>query len=212
MTPPRTLDQQSDPQALLNSQPVIITVIDPMPHRAVFQNHASLAKFGDISNRFCHERIAGCAAPCEFCRMPEAVRQSRLTASEVPFPNNEYLLVQWAPVAARSDTVHVVETITDSPTHKRQQLQTDQLVETLFETDRKLLHTNEQRRDRSARARATVRASRCRCCSSIWITSSASTMPTAVRSVSRPDGDGLAARRNPAPAGLRPLVGLRPPC
>ncbi len=140
-----------DPQALLNSQPIIITVIDPVTHKAVFQNNTSLTKFGDISNQSCHEKIAGCPAPCEFCKMPEAVRQNQLTANEVPLPNNEYLLVQWAPVTTGAGTVHIVETITDITMYKRQQVQTEQLVKTLSDTNRELVHTNEQLRDQSAR-------------------------------------------------------------
>ncbi|WP_053381316.1 GGDEF domain-containing protein [Nitrospira moscoviensis] len=140
-----------DPRALLNSQPVIITVIDPVTHKAVFQNSSSLSKFGDISNQSCHEKIAGCAAPCEFCKMPDAVAQQHPTASEVPLPNDEYLLVQWAPVATEEGAVHVVETITDITAYKRQQSQTEQLVKRLSDTNRELLHTNEQLRDQSSR-------------------------------------------------------------
>ncbi|WP_455389511.1 hypothetical protein, partial [Petrachloros mirabilis] len=58
---------QYDPQVLLNSQPVIITVVDPLTHKVVFQNQASHNKFGDISNLTCHEKIANCATPCAFC-------------------------------------------------------------------------------------------------------------------------------------------------
>ena len=140
-----------DPQALLNSQPVIITVIDPATHKAVFQNQTSLAKFGDISSQPCHEKIASCSTPCEFCRMPEAVKEGRIMANEVPLPNQEYLLVQWAPVTTSTGAVHVVETITDITTYKRQQLQTELLVKTLSDANRELVHTNEQLRDRSSR-------------------------------------------------------------
>jgi len=151
MARPTPDEPRYDPQALLNSQPVIITVIDPFTHRAVFQNHTSLTKFGDISDQSCHEKIAGCPTPCEFCKMPEAVQQNRLTANEVPLPNEEYLLVQWAPVKTESGDVHVVETITDITAYKRQQVRTDQLVKKLSDTNRELLHTNEQLRDQSAR-------------------------------------------------------------
>jgi diguanylate cyclase (GGDEF)-like protein len=149
--PPPSDANRYDPQALLNSQPVIITVIDPVTHKAVFQNSRSLTKFGDISNQACHEKIAGCAAPCDFCKMPEAVKRNQLTASEVPLPNEEYLLVQWAPVSTETGAVHVVETITDITAYKRQQAQTEQLVKKLSDTNRELLHTNEQLRDQSSR-------------------------------------------------------------
>lgn len=141
-----------DPKTLLNSQPVIITVIDPVTHKAVFQNNTSLTKFGDIANQTCHEKIAGCPAPCEFCKMPEAVKHNRLTASEVLLPNSEeYLLVQWAPVATSNGAVHVVETITDITVLKQQQVRSEQLVKKLSDANRELLHTNEQLRDQSSR-------------------------------------------------------------
>jgi hypothetical protein len=41
-------ESQYDPQVLLNSQPVIITVIDPLTHRVVFENQTSQNKIGDI--------------------------------------------------------------------------------------------------------------------------------------------------------------------
>jgi len=61
---------QYDPQRLLNSQPGIITVIDPAPYRVQFQNAAGLTKFGDISNTPCYEKMAGGLAPCSFCKLP----------------------------------------------------------------------------------------------------------------------------------------------
>jgi diguanylate cyclase (GGDEF)-like protein len=140
-----------DPRALLNSQPVIITVIDPRTHTAVFQNDASLKKFGDIAQQTCHAKIAGCEAPCAFCRMPDAVAQNRLTSSEVPLPNDEHVLVQWAPVRTDGGAIHVVETLTDITPYKRQQRQNEELVKRLSDTNRELSHTNEQLRDRSSR-------------------------------------------------------------
>jgi two-component system, cell cycle sensor histidine kinase and response regulator CckA len=112
---------QYDPQVLLNSQAAIVNVVDPASYSTVFQNQVSLGKFGDISNQPGHEKIAACSAPCSFCKMPEAVRTGRITTSEVPLPNNEYLLVQWASAPTTDGRMHVVETITDITQMKRQQ-------------------------------------------------------------------------------------------
>lgn len=142
---------QYDAQALLNSQPVIITVIDPCTHKVVFQNHTSQVKFGDISNQTCHEKIAGCPSPCQFCKMPEALETGKSTASEVPLPNDDHLLVQWAKVATNDGRTHIVETITDITSLKRHQAQTERLVKNLSETNRDLLHVNQQLRDQSTR-------------------------------------------------------------
>src|SRR5262245_56841721 len=142
---------QYDPQLLLNSQPVIITVIDPLTHKVVFQNQTSHNKFGDISNLTCHEKIVGCATPCAFCKMPEAVGTGKPTASEVPLPNDEYLLVQWAQVQTSGGQTHVVETITDITAIKRQQSEAEGLVKKLSNTNRDLMQANQLLRDQSIR-------------------------------------------------------------
>ena len=144
-------ESQYDPQVLLNSQPVIITVIDPLTHRVVFQNQTSQNKFGDISNLTCHEKIANCPTPCAFCKMPEAVDTGKPTASEVPLPNDEYLLVQWAQVQTASGTTHIVETITDITATKRQQAEAEGLVKRLSNTNRDLMQANQLLRDQSIR-------------------------------------------------------------
>jgi diguanylate cyclase (GGDEF)-like protein len=118
--PPGPIRPQYDPQALLNSQPVIITVIDPASYKVQFQNQTSLATFGDISVQTCHEKIAGCPSPCAFCKMPEAMQTGRITASKVPLPNDEYLLVQWSKAETHDGRVHIVETVLDITDTKRQ--------------------------------------------------------------------------------------------
>ena len=142
---------QYDPQRLLNSQPVIITVIDPLTHKVVFQNQTSHSKFGDISNHTCHEKIVGCATPCAFCKMPEAAETGKSTASEVPLPNDEHLLVQWARVETATGQIHVVETITDITAIKRQQVEAEGLVKKLSNTNRDLMQANQLLRDQSIR-------------------------------------------------------------
>jgi diguanylate cyclase (GGDEF)-like protein len=142
---------QYDPQVLLNSQPVIITVIDPATHKVVFQNQVSQNKFGDISNLTCHEKIAGCATPCAFCKMPEAVDTGKPTSNEVPLPNDEHLLVQWAQVQTASGHTHIVETITDITAVKRQQVEAEGLVKKLSSTNRDLMQANQLLRDQSIR-------------------------------------------------------------
>jgi diguanylate cyclase (GGDEF)-like protein len=142
---------QYDPRVLLDSQPVIMTVIDPVSHQAIFQNQVSLTKFGDISGQTCFEKIAACSAPCAFCKMPEAVRTGRITASEVPLPNDEYLLVQWALAPTTDGRVHVVETITDITQSKRQQKDVEVLNSKLEAANRELVVLNHELRERSLR-------------------------------------------------------------
>ena len=142
---------QYDPQVLLNSQPAIITVIDPLTHKIVFQNQTSQQKFGDISNLTCHEKIAGCATPCAFCKMPECFETGKPTVSEVSLPNEEHLLVQWAQVNPASGQTHIVETITDITAIKRQQVEAQGLVQRLSSTNRDLIQANQLLRDQSIR-------------------------------------------------------------
>ena len=85
-----------DAQALLNSQPVVVSVIDPLTHRVQFQNETGLKQFGDISGFSCYEKIAGGSSPCEFCKMPEALASGTIVSNEVSLPGNKFLLVHWS--------------------------------------------------------------------------------------------------------------------
>ncbi len=116
---PQPSQSQVDPQALLNSQSVIITVIDPVSYKVQFQNDAGLTKFGDISAQPCYEKLWDCPAPCTHCRMPEAVQSGKITWSEVPVSNNQWLLVQWSKSETSDGLVHIVESITDVTDRKR---------------------------------------------------------------------------------------------
>ncbi len=140
-----------DPQALLNSQPVIFTVIDPASHKVLFQNRSSLSKFGNSSSLTCYEKLVGCPTPCAFCKMPEAVRTGEITTSEVSLPNDEYFLIQWSKADMTDGRVHVVEVVTDITELKRRQRRTERLNMQLEETNRELLHLNQQLQDRSIR-------------------------------------------------------------
>ena len=142
---------QYDPQVLLNSQPVVVAVIDPASYKVVFQNQVSLEKFGDISNQTCHEKIVSCATPCEFCKMPEALQTGQITASEVLLPNDKYLLVQWAKAETTDGRLHILETITDITLTKRQYKQTEVLNEQLEAANCELRKLNQQLKDHSVR-------------------------------------------------------------
>jgi two-component system, cell cycle sensor histidine kinase and response regulator CckA len=108
-----------DAQVLLNSQPVMVTVIDPSSHQVQFQNDTGLKKLGNIAGAPCYEKIAGSPSPCDFCRMPEALTSDEVVSSEVPLPGDKYLLVHWSKAATIDGRTHVIETILDITEHKR---------------------------------------------------------------------------------------------
>lgn len=110
---------QYDAQVLLNSQPVMVTVIDPSNHRVQFQNDTGLKKLGNIAGSPCFEKIAGCPSPCDFCRMPEALVSDEVVSSEVPLPGDKHLLVHWSKASTVDGQTHVIETIVDITEHKR---------------------------------------------------------------------------------------------
>ena len=58
-----------------------------------------------------------------------------------------------APVAAADGSTHVVETITDISSYKREQTRAERLLKKLSDTNRDLQHSNEQLRDQSIRDR-----------------------------------------------------------
>jgi signal transduction histidine kinase len=113
---------QYDPQTLLNSQPVIVSVIDPATHLVQFQNQTGRQQFGDIGGATCYAKIAKESTPCRFCRMPDALTHEGVVSQEVALPNDQYLLVHWAKAPTADGRVHVIETITDITAHKRAEL------------------------------------------------------------------------------------------
>ncbi|MDP1949267.1 MAG: ATP-binding protein [Nitrospirota bacterium] len=108
-----------DPQVLLNSQPVIVTVIDPSNHQIQFQNDTGLKKYGDLAGASCHDKLIGCPSPCSFCRMPEALTSNTVISSEIPLPGDKFLLVHWSKASTAAGQPHVIETIVDITEHKR---------------------------------------------------------------------------------------------
>jgi len=108
-----------DPQSLLNAQPVMVAVIDPSSYKIQFQNKTGLQQLGDLSGRSCYEAIAGCPAPCAFCKMPQAMSTGEVTVNEVCLPSKQYLLVQWSKAATQDGRTHIIETITDVTAQKR---------------------------------------------------------------------------------------------
>lgn len=122
-----------DPQVLLNSQPVIITVIDPADHSVQFQNQTGLAAFGDMGGSSCYAKIAGKSAPCEFCRMPEALRRDGVVSEQVDMQNGRHVLVHWAKAPTKDGRLHVIETIIDLTKRKQdeQSLRQSQKMEAL---------------------------------------------------------------------------------
>src|SRR5215467_2447508 len=122
-----------DPQVLLNSQPVIVTAIDPATHQIVFQNETGLKKFGNIMGQRCYQAIAQCPSVCAFCRMPEAVTSGSVVSNEVALPNDTFLLVHWSQAPTLDGRMHVIETITDITERKKteQALQQAQKMEAI---------------------------------------------------------------------------------
>ncbi len=122
-----------DPQVLLNSQPVIVTVIDPADHSVQFQNQTGLGAFGDMAGSHCYEKIAGKAAPCEFCHMPEALARQGVVSEQVEMPNGRHLQIHWAKAPTKDGRVHVIETIVDLTKRKQdeQSLRQSQKMEAL---------------------------------------------------------------------------------
>ena len=97
-----------DPQSLLNAQPVMVAVIDPASYIIQFQNETGLQRLGDLSGRSCHEAIAGCPAPCAFCKMPQALSTGEVTVNEVCLPNKQHILVHWSKAVIQDGRTHII--------------------------------------------------------------------------------------------------------
>ncbi len=108
-----------DARALLNSQPVSVSVIDPLTYRVQFQNQTGVKKFGNIAGSSCYDKIGGSPSPCTFCRMPEALASNHVVSQEVALSGDKHLLIHWSKASTADGQVHVIETIVDVTEHKR---------------------------------------------------------------------------------------------
>ncbi len=108
-----------DAQTLLDSQPLIVSVIDPKTHQVQLQNDRGRRTFGDPSGAICFEKIAGGSAPCRFCRMSEALETDRVVAEEVALPGDKHWLFHWKKAVTVDGRTHIIETIADITDHKR---------------------------------------------------------------------------------------------
>ncbi len=122
-----------DPHALLDSQPVSVTVIDPADHTIQFQNQTSVKTFGPIAGGRCFQKIVGQAGPCAFCRMPDALIHDGILSEEVALPDGRPLLIHWAKAATTDGRTHVIETIIDLTARRQdeQSLRQSQKMEAL---------------------------------------------------------------------------------
>ena len=102
-----------DSQSLLNAQPTILTVIDPTTYKVMLQNELGIKKYGNIQNESCHRKIGGGTSPCSFCKFPETLETGNITSKEMLFPDNQWLLFQWAKVTTADGHDQIIETITD---------------------------------------------------------------------------------------------------
>ncbi len=118
-SPQSSKGRSYDSQVLLNSQPAAVTVVDPVDHAVQLQNQSSLGAFGEMAGLRCHEKIAGKASPCDFCRMPDALTKDGVVSEQVDMPDGRRLLFHWAKAPTLDGRVHVIETIVDLTQRKQ---------------------------------------------------------------------------------------------
>ncbi len=116
-----TENQSYDSQSLLNAQPKVLTIIDPISYQVVLQNELGIKKYGNIRNETCHRKIGGGTSPCSFCQLPEVLQSGKILSKEVLFPENKWLLFQWAKVTTIEGHDQIIETITDITKQKEKE-------------------------------------------------------------------------------------------
>ncbi|MFM8552595.1 MAG: diguanylate cyclase [Nitrospiraceae bacterium] len=109
-------------QELMDASPAIISLIDTDTWEVRYQNQSGQALLGNIDGKICYANIPKQPTNCGFCRAMEALQTGKTTSAEVPMPGGQWLLVQWAPIRSKDNTLSVVETITDvTETKKREE-------------------------------------------------------------------------------------------
>ncbi|TLY35359.1 MAG: hypothetical protein E6K60_10855 [Nitrospirae bacterium] len=123
---------------LLNTNPNILTIIDPVTYRVHFQNRTGNGKIGNICGEVCHRKIVQLEAPCPFCNMSKAVSTGVMQTSEVELPDGTWVMIQFSPIRHQSGATHVAETIVDITEQKHREQELARLTGTLAGQVRKL--------------------------------------------------------------------------
>lgn len=110
-------------QELMDASPAIISLIDTEEWTVQYQNQSGQALLGRIDGKTCYENIPKQPTNCAFCRATEALRTGKTTSAEVPMPDGQWLLVQWAPIRSKDNVLSVVETITDVTETKKREVE-----------------------------------------------------------------------------------------
>ena len=134
-------------QTLLDSQPVILSVIDPRSYTALYQNKTGTETLGDIRGKVCYKSIPKCDTVCPFCKMPEALRTGTVQSSEVKMPDGTWLLVQFSPVEKTDGTIDIVETITNITEQKAREEDHARTISVLVDREEKIDRLREQVRE-----------------------------------------------------------------
>jgi hypothetical protein len=124
-----------DMETLLDSQPVIVSAIDPRTYTVRFQNGTGKKKLGVIRGKTCYENIPKLGTACPFCKMKEAMETGTLQQSEVDLPDGTWLLVQFAPVRNPDGKTDIIETITDITELKKREGELDKTVNLLVDRE-----------------------------------------------------------------------------
>src|ERR1051325_6974801 len=112
------LQDRYNAQELLDSLPLIVTVIDPVSYRIRFENQAARDFFGPSHDTLCHETITQCPKPCDFCLMPAVLKDGRMQTAEIT-SGGKHLLVCWSEIRTPDGERHVAETILDITERKQ---------------------------------------------------------------------------------------------
>ncbi|MGE0545768.1 MAG: PAS domain-containing protein [Kofleriaceae bacterium] len=127
-----------DMTTLLDSQPVIVSAIDPRSYTVKYQNGTGKKMLGVIRGKTCYENIPKLGTACPFCKMPQAMETGELQSSEVNLPDGKWLLVQFAPVKRPDGKQDIIETITDITEMKVRELELDRTVNLLVDREEKI--------------------------------------------------------------------------
>ncbi len=133
-----------DMATLLDSQPVIVSAIDPRTYTVKYQNGTGKKKLGVIRGKTCYENIPKLGTACPFCKMPQAMETGTLQTSEVALPDGTWLLVQFAPIKRADGKTDIIESITENTEVKMREHELDRTVNLLVDREEKIETLREQ--------------------------------------------------------------------
>jgi PAS domain S-box-containing protein len=129
------------------NEDLIDMMVDPADivdetHAVIFQNRASLKRFGKAGSKKCYEFYHNVDSPCAWCTAVKSIRERKSFKREVKLENGTYLEVHSIPIPMPDGSIHSLEISRDITKSKETESEVDEKTRRLEILNRVILSAN----------------------------------------------------------------------